>query len=92
MYPRKSGDFYFYENFYKKVFMTNCKKEERILVVDGENLLHRSYWAAYPTWKDIKNEMYVYYFLNTLLTILLLSSSLTFCTFSSFFNNLLSTS
>ena len=40
--------------------------EERILVVDGENLLHRSYWAAYPTWKDIKKEMYVYYFFNTL--------------------------
>ena len=46
--------------------MIDCKKEERILVIDGENLLHRSYWAAYPTWKDIKNEMYVYYFFNTL--------------------------
>lgn len=44
----------------------NYSNEERILVVDGENLLHRSYWAALPTWKDIKKEMYVYYFLNTL--------------------------
>lgn len=40
--------------------------DKRILVVDGENLLHRSYWAALPTWKDIKKEMYVYYFFNSL--------------------------
>ena len=43
----------------------NFEKDERILVVDGENLLHRSYWAALTTWKDIKKEMYVYYFLNS---------------------------
>lgn len=45
--------------------MTN-NLQERYLIVDGENLLHRSYWAALPTWKDIKREMYVYYFLNSL--------------------------
>lgn len=39
---------------------------ERYLIIDGENLLHRSYWAAHPIWRDIKREMYVYYFLNTL--------------------------
>ena len=40
----------------------------RVLVIDGENLLHRSYWATYYACKDKENykkELYVYFFLNT---------------------------
>ena len=56
-------------------------KFKRILIVDGENLLHRSYWAALPTWKDIKKEMYVYYFFNSLRSyVRIFQPSLVVCT------------
>lgn len=38
----------------------------KVLVIDGENLLHRSYHAAYKNWHDKKPDMYVRFFLSTL--------------------------
>lgn len=38
----------------------------KVLVIDGENLLHRSYHAAYKLWHDKKPDMYVRFFLSTL--------------------------
>ena len=38
----------------------------KVLVIDGENLLHRSYHAAYNYWHDKKPNMYVRFFLTTL--------------------------
>lgn len=38
----------------------------KVLVIDGENLLHRSYHAAYNYWHDKKPDMYVRFFLTTL--------------------------
>lgn len=39
---------------------------ERVLVIDGENLLHRSYHAANKTFGQKKPNTYVSYFINTL--------------------------
>lgn len=38
----------------------------KVLVIDGENLLHRSYHAAYHYWHEKKPDMYVRFFLTTL--------------------------
>lgn len=38
----------------------------KVLVIDGENLLHRSYHAAYNYWHEKKPDMYVRFFLTTL--------------------------
>jgi 5'-3' exonuclease len=38
----------------------------KVLVIDGENLLHRSYHAAYKLWHEKKPDMYVRFFLSTL--------------------------
>lgn len=38
----------------------------KVLVIDGENLLHRSYHAAYKFWHEKKPDMYVRFFLTTL--------------------------
>lgn len=38
----------------------------KVLVIDGENLLHRSYHAAYKQWHEKKPDMYVKFFISTL--------------------------
>lgn len=39
---------------------------DKVLVIDGENLLHRSYHAAYKIWHDKKPDMYVRFFISTM--------------------------
>ena len=38
----------------------------KCLVIDGENLLYRSFHAAYNTWHEKKPDMYIKFFLSTL--------------------------
>ena len=38
----------------------------KVLVIDGENLLHRSFHAAYRNWHEKKPDMYVRFFISTL--------------------------